>query len=252
MKIESQHNNTFQAALALKEKKHRKESGLFLVEGQKQIEEIYKGWNIKKLFISEGFKGKIIENTDTFVISDKLFGKLSSTQTPQGIIAVVEKKEHPVENILKNEGFFVVLENIQDPGNLGTIIRSADAFGAKGVFVSKESADIYSDKVLRSTMGSLFHIPVIDEVSLPELFKAMSKEKVKIYTSSLSVKKGLEAVKFPKKCAVVIGNESKGISESTEKAADSLFKIAMPGSAESLNAAIAASIIMYEISKNNV
>ncbi|MDR1195049.1 MAG: RNA methyltransferase [Endomicrobium sp.] len=249
MIIESAQNKTFKEAMLLKEKKYRQQSGLFLVEGQKQTQELGKDHNINCFFISKTFSQKRQFETDIklFVIADPLFKKLSSTQTPQGIIAVVEKKSYDCEKILKQNGFFVILEQIQDPGNLGTIIRSADAFGAKGVFVSKGSVDIYCDKTIRSTMGSFFHIPVIDEIDCIDIMKLMKKEKIKTFAASLDAKTALNDIIFPEKSAVIIGNESNGLSFETQKNADELVKIEMQGSAESLNAASAAAIIMYKI-----
>ena len=254
MIIESPQNKIFKEAIFLKEKKHRQKSGLFLVEGQKQIKEISGEWNIKHFFVSRSFAEKKIhrESKKTFVLSDQLFNKLSSTETPQGIIASVEKKQYETETVLKENGFFAVLENIQDPGNLGTIIRSADAFGAKAVFVSKGSVDIYSDKTIRSAMGSIFHIPVIDEADIENVLEMMKKQKIKIFAASLDSETYLEDTVFPKRSAIIIGNESKGLNPQTQKTADKLIKIGMPGKAESLNAAIAASIIMYQISLESV
>ena len=252
MIIESAQNQNFKNAVSLKNKKFRDESGLFLVEGQKQISEISKEWNIKHLFVCHGDGGIDIDVNSSVPmtqVSEKIFNKLSSTPSPQGIVAVVEKRHYDVEKILKGNGLFVVLENIQDPGNVGTIIRSADAFGAKAVFVSKGSADIYSDKTIRSTMGSLFHIPVIDEISIAETLAGMKKHKISIFAASLKGKKTLKNCRFPLKSAILIGNESKGLESDTESMADTLFKIEMPGKAESLNAAIAASIAMYEAAK---
>ncbi len=249
MRIESPQNAIFRSVMDLKVKKKRDESGLFLVEGKKQIAEISENWNIKQFFISNSYKDTIPEHPKVFRLKDNLFNKLSSTKTPQGIIAIAEMKSYSIEKLIENTGLFVILENIQDPGNLGTIIRSADAFGVKAVFVSKESADIYSDKTIRSTMGSLFHIPVINEIDIPDLLSLMRKNSFKIYAASLNAKKSIDKYEFYSKSAILIGNEANGLLEETEKNSDFLFKIPMPGNAESLNAAVAASIIMYEFLK---
>jgi TrmH family RNA methyltransferase len=248
MIIESAQNKIFKEALALKDKKKRDESGLFLVEGKKQISEIPADWNIKQIFVSKDYREKADEK-NVFILPKKLFNKLASTQSPQGIIAQVEKKKYNINEIIKNNGFFIILETIQDPGNLGTIIRSARAFGAKGVFVSKDSADIYSDKTARSSMGSLFNIPVIDGADCLALISEMKKENIKILAASLKGKefKGNEILKG--KTALIIGNEANGIKPETQKAADALIKIPMKNGTESLNAAIAASILMYEAMK---
>ncbi|MCL2485826.1 MAG: RNA methyltransferase [Endomicrobia bacterium] len=249
MIIESPQNNNYKDILSLKIKKNRDNSGFFLVEGKKQFDEISDNWNIKEIVISESFNDITIKNAKTLVFSQRLFDKIASTQTPQGIIAVVEKKKYDAKKLIKQNGLFVVLENIQDPGNLGTIIRSAHAFGAKAVFVSKESADIYSDKTVRASMGSIFHIPVLDNIDIKETVNAMKNESVFTIAASINGKKNLSSSVFKNKTALVIGNEANGLKPETEKLSDSLIKINMPGNAESLNAAIAASIIMYEFSK---
>jgi len=251
MLIESPQNNIFKTILSLKDKKSRDEAGLFIVEGQKQVSEIPEDWNIKRLILSESYKGKTskLESDKNLVtVSDKLFDKLSFTKTPQGIAAVVEKKIFDLSKIIKQNGFFIILENIADPGNLGTIIRSADAFGAKAVFVSNGSTDIYSDKTIRSSMGSFFHIPVINTDAF-EIIKSLKNESVSVLAATLEAKQPLSQSILAKKVAVIIGNESNGLSAKIQKEADVLVKIDMPGKAESLNAAIAASIIMYEASK---
>jgi len=246
--IESAQNKNFKFALGLKDKKNRVESGLFLVEGKKQVEEIPENWEIKTLFISKGYK-YAPENADFFELPQKLFDKLASTQTPQGVIAVVKKKNYNIGEILKQNGFFAVLENIQDPGNLGTIIRSARAFGAKGVFVSKDSADIYSDKTVRASMGSLFNVPVIDDIGVASLIASMKKENIKIFAGSLDGEILSSGAIFKGKSALIIGNEANGLSHQTKELSDFKIKIEMRNGAQSLNAAAAASILMYEASK---
>ncbi|MDR1418671.1 MAG: RNA methyltransferase [Endomicrobium sp.] len=246
----STQNSIFKEALKLQDKKFRDIKNYFFVEGKKQIEEIPKDWNIKQIFISEKHRNVKENFKNTVILSENLFNKLSTTKSPQGILAIVEKKQYNAVSIIKKQGLFIILENIQDPGNLGTIIRSADAFGAKAVFVSKNSVDIYSDKTLRSTMGSIFHLPVLNNIDIKNIIPLMKKEKITVYAASLKGKKYIHTVKLSKKCAFIIGNEANGITNETENLADEIIKINMPGNCESLNAAIAASIIMYEIAKD--
>ncbi|MDR1926132.1 MAG: RNA methyltransferase [Endomicrobium sp.] len=251
MKIESIRNQIFKETLQLQDKKFRDKNNLFIVEGKKQVKEISKYWHIKQIFISEKHKNTIkIKNfTNVIVLSENLFNKLVSTQSPQGIMAVVKKKQYNVKKIVKTRGLFIILENIQDPGNLGTIIRSANSFAAKAVFVSKGSADIYSEKTLRATMGSIFHLPVINDINIEDTLNIMKKEKITIFAASIKGEKYLNDIKFPSKKAFIIGNEANGLKSETEDLADELVKIYMPGRSESLNVAIAASIIMYEATK---
>jgi TrmH family RNA methyltransferase len=250
MIITSIQNHIFKEFIKLQDKKFRDKNNCFFIEGKKQVEEIPKDWNIKQVFVSEKHRDVTENFKNTVVLSEHLFNKLSTTKSSQGIIAIVEKKHYKIKDILNNTGMFIILENIQDPGNLGTIIRSADAFDAKAVFVSKGSADIYSDKTLRATMGTIFHLPVLDNIDIKNILTLMKKEKIAIYATSLKGKKYLPTVKLSKKCTFIIGNESNGITNETENLADKLIKINMSGKCESLNAAIAASIIMYEITKD--
>jgi TrmH family RNA methyltransferase len=175
--------------------------------------------------------------------------KIASTKTTQGFFAVVKKKVFDLDKVLSEGKKFIFLENIADPGNLGTIIRTADAFGFSGVFVSKGSADVFLDKTLRSSMGSIFNIPVIDNISSKELFERVKMFGVSAYAASLSASKDLRDLKIAKKAMICVGNESKGLSGDVLGACDECFKVAMAGKIQSLNAAVAASIIMFEVSK---
>ncbi|MDR0485905.1 MAG: RNA methyltransferase [Elusimicrobiota bacterium] len=261
MKIESCSNNLIKQVLLLKDKKARNESGLFLIEGAKIFSEIPDDWEIETVFISENnVKAKagslpgcaILAKTsdgskaETIIVSDRVIKKLSFTENPQDIIAVVKKKVFLKEEVLKKGGRFLILENMQDPGNLGTIIRSADAFNTAGIFISKNSADLYNDKVIRASMGSIFHIPVICGIELESFLKELKDKKIKTFAADIKARKDLKSLNFPQNYAFLIGNESQGLKQETVKLCDSVFKIKMPGAAQSLNAAIAASLIMYE------
>ncbi|MCA6085344.1 TrmH family RNA methyltransferase [Candidatus Endomicrobiellum agilis] len=252
MIIKSIQNQIFKDALSLQNKKLRDKNGVFFVEGKKQVDEIPKNRVIRQVFISEKYKNDVRGFKNVITLSNRLFKKLSATQSPQGIMAIVEKKHYSIEEVTKNSGLFIILENIQDPGNLGTIIRSADAFGVKAVFVSEGSADIYSDKTVRAATGSIFHLPIIDNIDIENTLNLMKKEKISVFAASLKGKKYLNDIKFPNKSAFIIGNEANGLKSSTETLADILVKIYMLGNAESLNAAVAASLIMYEAAKKQI
>lgn len=146
----------------------------------------------------------------------------------------------------KKDKFIIILDEIQDPGNMGTIIRTADAFGASGVVLTPNCVDIYNPKVVRSTMGSLFHIPIAQVEDKIQLIEELKNKHVKIYATSLESANYVYDIDFRRDFALVIGNESKGISQQILDLADNIVKIPIMGNAESLNAAIASSIIMYE------
>ena len=241
MEITSLENQLVKKITSLHKKKFRDEYELFFIEGMKSIKEaINFNQEIEYILYSPDMVeyGLDIEGIE---VSKEILCKISDTVTPQGIIAVCKIKEEKID-VLKGKKKIVYLDKVQDPGNVGTIIRTADAFGIDCVVLSKECADIYSPKVVRSTMGSLFHLPVIRDVGVEEL----KKLNMKIYSSSLD---GDEEFKIEDNSILVIGNEGNGISEETKEITDEFIKIRMPGNAESLNASIAAGILMYEFTK---
>ena len=247
MFIESIHNDIIKLIVSLKEKKNRDEKSLFVVEGFKQVSEIPKDWKIKFVLVTEKYKDF---NTDKlYITTEKIFKKISDTQTPQEILAVVEKKKFDKETVLSNKGIFVVIDTLQDPGNIGTIIRTAESFGCKGIFISKNSADVYSDKVVRSTMGAIFNIPIVQECDIVSLVQLMKQRQIKTYAFSLDTNNMLSTFKFENNVALIIGNESKGINKNILAIVDDKIKIDMRGKSQSLNAAVACSVAIYEISK---
>lgn len=247
MFIESIHNDIIKLIVSLKEKKNRDEKSLFVVEGFKQVSEIPKDWKIKFVLVTEKYKDF---NADKlYITTEKIFKKISDTKTPQEILAVVEKKNIDLEKVLSGKGIFVVIDTLQDPGNMGTIIRTAESFGCKGIFISKNSTDVYGDKVIRATMGAIFNIPIVHECDIVSLIKKMKQKQIKTYAFSLDTNNMLSNFKFEKNVALIIGNESKGISKDILDIVDNKIKIDMWGKSQSLNAAVACSVAIYEISK---
>ena len=247
MFIESIHNDIIKLVVSLKEKKNRDEKSSFVVEGFKQVSEIPKDWKIKFVIVTEKYKDFITDKK--YITTEKIFKKISDTKTPQEILAVVEKKKFDINKVLLNDGFFVVIDTLQDPGNIGTIIRTAESFGCKGIFVSKNSVDIYGDKVVRSTMGAIFNIPVIQECDIVNLIELMKQKQINTCAFSLDTDNVLSDFKFKKNTAIIIGNESKGISKKILDVVDNKIKIDMFGKSQSLNASVACSIAIYEVSK---
>lgn len=238
----------------LKSSKARKTEDAFIVEGIKMFREAKSLGIVKKAFFSEDFYNENQKDSELFeginydVVSSKVMKEISDTITPQGVVAVVQKINFDMENLLDaKECRLLFLEDVRDPGNLGTIIRTAEGAGITGIILSKESADVYNPKVVRSTMGSIFRMPhIYVEDFHGSLKKAQSKE-IKIYATHLRGENFYDEETYPNRTGIIIGNEANGIKEETVVLADCLIKIPMCGKVESLNAAVAASIMMYEL-----
>lgn len=261
--ITSSQNPYIKEIKCLKERKHRENKNKFFIEGIRFVEEaLCEDGMIDEIFISDqltGNKGgkeildKVYErNYKPLVVSDKLFKEISDTRTPQGILATIKAKQYSMDDIITDDNFLIILESIQDPGNLGTIIRTADAVGATGIILSKGCVDLYNPKVLRSTMGSIFHIPFYQSTDLVETLRWLKQKAVKVFAAHLKGSSNCFEVDMRGNVAVVIGNEAKGISDEAAKNADVLVKIPMNGRAESLNASVAAGILMYEVSRQRL
>lgn len=242
------------------------EGDSFFLEGERAISEVpqHKG-ALKTVIVSNSFAENIdaaesrrglirsLRGTGAVFlrVTDKIFSAISKTVTPQGIAAVISKPDFgSVEEMLGRARRVLVLENIQDPGNLGTCIRTADAFGFDAVVLTDNCVDVYNQKVLRSTVGSLFHLPVYKyQRGMFRLSEAIKKQGIKLFGAD--PKAGIDS-RNPEfggeRCAVIIGNEANGLSDVARAVSDSLVKIGMAGNAESLNAAIAAAVLMYELS----
>jgi TrmH family RNA methyltransferase len=243
-KIESAQNKTIKEINALKMKKERDRTGLFVLEGERLVGEAI---GAEYVAVSEDYDGSIPETPILYKIRPDIFSKLSETVSSQGIIAVCRQMSYDVEDVLnKKNPLFAVLENVNDPGNMGTILRTADAAGADAVFISKGSVDMYNPKTVRATMGSIFHLPIFKDVDMGEL---ISKFKDKNITTVAALLNGTSTpydVDMTKGCAILIGNEANGLTEETAKKADVPVLIPMPGKAESMNAGVAAGILIYE------
>ena len=240
--IRSKTNPLIKQTKKLQQKKHRKTS--YLIEGWHLLEEAKKsGADIQQIFVTE-VEVHRLERTDSVkVVSPEILAELSDSVTPQGVVAQVSlpQQDLPKEWI----GRFLVLEDVQDPGNVGTMIRTADAAGYDGVFISDKSADIYNMKVLRSMQGSHFHLPIF-RVQLKELLALLKANHIPILASTLSKDSiDYKQVKIPASFALVMGNEGQGISDFMADQADQLVHISMPGQAESLNVAVAAGILLF-------
>ncbi|MBM7870070.1 TrmH family RNA methyltransferase [Clostridium pascui] len=257
-RITSKDNSSIKEVRKLKEKKHRSFNKKFLVEGFRFVEEAIKSnFYIEELFIAEealekfykyNFKYNIMEYTKIYSVEDKLFKTIGNTENPQGILAIARYKDTKIKD---TDGFYILADRIQDPGNMGTIIRSAHAAGALGVILTKGTVDVYNDKTLRSTMGSIFHIPIIEDTDL-SITKTLQNNQFKILVSSLEESQDFYDINLNKNIIICVGNEGSGISDEILKLSDEKFKIPMPGKAESLNVAVAASVMMFERVRQNL
>jgi len=256
IKIESKENSVFKDAKALKNRKERRKRGKFLVEGFRFLSEAFRSrCNVEAIFISEDEKEKFDEyfanadltDTTVYLMEHKLLQSLCSTETPQGIVGIVEIKSPEI----KKHGFYVLCDKVQDPGNLGTIIRTAHAAGASGVIITKGTVDPYNDKALRATMGSVFHIPVIEDTDL-EVLKMLGREKYDILAASLETDKDFFQEDITGNLVICVGNEGNGLSKEIYDLSNKLVRIPMPGGAESLNVSSAAAIMIYERIRQNI
>lgn len=251
--IQSRDNLLIKDIKKLKEKKYRNESHKFLIEGFRFVcEGLESNFEVPLVFISENAKdrwdsfnvqNKLQKETRVYIVTDQVLKSISSTDTPQGIVAVVNNKLISLEN---KQGFYILVDRVQDPGNMGTIIRTAHAAGALGIIVTKGTVDIYNEKTLRSTMGSIFHIPIIHDDNLSQL-NFLRSNGFKLVVSSLDTDSNFFDADLKDKSIIAVGNEGNGVSKELLELSDIKVKIPMPGGAESLNVSIAASIMMFEV-----
>lgn len=251
--ITSTSNTQVKRLLQLQRKsKARNEEQIFLVEGLRMFLEV-PAERVQKVYISETLYNKKEQelNLDRFsveILSDTVFQYVSDTKTPQGILCIVQQKKYDIDELLKLENpHFIVLDNLQDPGNLGTIVRTAEGAGVNAVFLSRESVDIYNPKTIRSTMGSIYRMPVIYVDDLLQLLSLFKQKGIKSYAAHLNGEKSYDKENYQSGTAILIGNEGNGLRDEVASLADVWVQIPMQGQVESLNAAIAASILMFEV-----
>lgn len=250
--ITSATNNRVKKLVALTQKsKIRKEEDCFIVEGTKMFLEAPKNW-IKEVYVAESFLKKctftdVLEQTGYEVVSDEVFQKISDTKTPQGILSVLKQPHYALEDLLKAKNpLLVVLEDIQDPGNLGTILRAGEGAGIHGVIMTKGTADLFNPKVIRSTMGSIYRVPYYVTDDILDTVNVLKEKGISTYAAHLEDSVCYDVPDYRKGTAFLIGNEGNGLKRETADAAIQYIKIPMLGQVESLNAAIATSILMYQ------
>ena len=243
--ITSKSNNGIKKVKKLHQKKYRIDS--YLIEGWHLYEEaINHQAPIEQVFVLEEFVDKIKKDTKVTVVSPEVLAEIADSKSPQGIVA--EIKIQPIQHLQLAQGRYLLLEDVQDPGNVGTMIRTADAAGFDGVLLTDQSADLYNMKTLRSMQGSHFHLPIY-RLATADLIDLAKKSDLPIFASTLSDDSiDYEKLKGSQNFILVMGNEGQGISSMIEAAADQLVHIPMKGKAESLNVAVAAGILIFYLS----
>lgn len=245
-----------QVAALTKKAKYRKETGLFVVEGSRMFAELPKDrihavYATEKFLADKSHKAMMTGIKKVEVVSDDVLKAMSDTQTPQGILALVKQYEYQVEDILHMPGqaHLMLLETIQDPGNLGTILRAGEGAGVTGVIMNSTTADIYNPKVIRSTMGSIYRVPFVYVDDLRATLKLLKKQNIHLYAAHLAGKNNYDEEDYKGATGFLIGNEANGLEDETAGLADTLIRIPMLGKVESLNAAVASSILMFEAAR---
>ena len=240
MLITSIKNEHIKELAKLKEKKYRDETNTFLVETKHLVLEAYRAGLIKELILEQNEIFPI--DVPTTYVSKEVLKKISSLDTPSKVMAVVNKRKN--ENELGNK--ILILDKIQDPGNLGTIIRSAVAFNIDTIVCSTDTVDLYNPKVIRASQGMMFHIPILTK-NIEEAIKELKTKDYKIVGTKVTNGHDVRTSSIYSHFALVIGNEGQGMSKNIEDLCDEFLYIKMNGNCESLNASVAASILMYEI-----
>ena len=238
-----------------KKRKLRDEEGVFLVEGIRMFREVPLD-KLKEVYVSESFYRKekdtvkeVLKDSKIRVeeLTDTVFSHASDTKTPQGILCVVEQMNHKISELTSAEcPLIMVLDHLQDPGNLGTILRTAEGAGVTGILMDRECVDIYNPKTIRSTMGSIYRMPFLIVDDAVGFVKGLKARKICTYAAHLHGVHSYREEDYTKGTAFLIGNEGNGLTDAMAEAAECLIRIPMEGKVESLNAAIASAVLMYE------
>lgn len=237
--------------------KARNRQDLFVVEGIKMFAEAPED-RIYRVYIAgraeedlQSAFGDKLKRLSVEVVADDVFDKMSDTKTPQGILCLVRQFHYRIEELIaesnnKKHTLFIVLEDLQDPGNLGTVFRSGEGAGVNGIIMSRCTVDVYNPKTIRSTMGSVYRVPFLYTDDLRETIHALRRNDIRVYAAHLGGTKYYDEYDYRGGTAFLIGNEGSGLRRETADCADELIRIPMQGNVESLNAAVSSSILVYE------
>lgn len=250
--ITSSSNSQIKNMIQLKKKaRERSRQDVFLVEGIKMFREAPRE-RIEKVYVSESFYEKpehreLLQEYEYEIVSNAVFDSITDTKTPQGILCLVKQYHYKLADLTAGAApLCMVLENLQDPGNLGTIFRTAEGAGVGGILLTKDSVDLYNPKVIRSTMGSVYRMPFYYTEDLQRDLKQWKRQGIGLYAAHLKGQHTYDREDYRKPSAFLIGNESQGLTDAAADLADHYIRIPMCGQVESLNAAVASAILMYE------
>ena len=256
--ITSCSNKSVKEVIQLNQKaKARNNQGLFVVEGAKMFAEAPEE-RIYKVYVAQRAEtdlrnayGEKLDKLSVDIVADDVFDKMSDTKTPQGILCLVRQFHYGLEELLsasknKKRTLFILLEDLQDPGNLGTIFRTGEGCGVDGIIMSSRTVDVYNPKVIRSTMGSVSRVPFLYTDDLCGMIHTLKEHDISVYAAHLGGTKYYDEYDYRGGTAFLIGNEGNGLRQETTECADQLLRIPMEGEVESLNAAVASSVLLYE------
>lgn len=254
IEITSNQNSHYKKWKKLQTRKGRKEHQSYLIEGEHLVQEaIRAGADIQALIAEEGLQGKFdllvgdqLDSVSRIALSSELFHQLVETESPQGMMAVVSYQKWDEEKLLaQEESTFLLLDEVQDPGNLGTLLRTAQGAGVTAVYLGHGTVDVYNPKVVRASMGALFHLPIFPR-NLSKAIEQLKERAIPIVGTSPHAGLNHFDYSFPKQIATLLGNEGRGVNSEFAKLADVELKIPMPGNTESLNVSVTGAILMYE------
>lgn len=248
--ITSTSNAQVKQLISLQKKaKERNAQDVFIVEGIKMYQEVPAD-RLVHTYVSESFYAKhkalFEDGKQVTLLADRVFEAVSDTKTPQGVLCLVKQYHYELNDLYGKKAMIMVLENLQDPGNLGTILRTGEGAGVTGILMTEGCVDLYNPKVIRSTMGSIYRMPFYYTDDLKRDLYKLKEHGVTLYAAHLKGTGTYDEQDYNAPCGFLIGNESKGLSDGTAELADIYVKIPMCGQVESLNAAVASAILMYE------
>ena len=252
--IQSKDNKTIKHIISLQQRKYRQKFGEYTVEGIRAVTDLGKKGFLRAILIRESKRSELeplvqkdFTISSVYVVQDPIFDKIEHSVNGQGILGIAKKCINDLHSFIVDDGLYVALDGVQDPGNLGTIIRTAVAAGAKGIFLLKGTVDPYNEKCVRSTMSALCNIPIFEDIALSEFYDFIKDNSIKTYVTSLDNAKPYHTISYAKRTMVILGNEGNGVSKEIIEMCDQAITIPMYGDIESLNVSIAAALCMYKV-----